>query len=225
MTLTPTLRKFFLTAHIVVSVGWLGAIVAYLGLAILGLTTDATPVARNAYLAMAFIGWYVLVPFSLSALAGGLIVSLTTQWGLFKHWWVVAKLVATTAATIVLLRHMQTVTQMAALASRPTFDAAVVHPLRVQLVVHAAGGLLVLAAVTALSVYKPVGMTPYAKRARQVTRQESTGSALPGPIFNAASTRTAAHPPRWGYVIGLHAIALAIVFVVFHLTGGRFPSH
>lgn len=111
---------------------------------------------------------------------------------------------------------------MAALASHPGFDAAVVHSLRVQLVVHAAGGLLVLVAVTALSVYRPVGMTPYAKRARQVSSQEAPGSALPGPIFKAASTR---HSRRWGYVIGLHAIALAIVFVVFHLTGAPFPSH
>ena len=32
-TMTPGVRKFALTAHITVSVGWLGAVVAYLAVA------------------------------------------------------------------------------------------------------------------------------------------------------------------------------------------------
>lgn len=39
MAMTPRLRKFVLTAHINFSVGWLGAVVAYLAFAIAGLTS------------------------------------------------------------------------------------------------------------------------------------------------------------------------------------------
>ncbi len=37
--MTPGLRKFVLTAHIVFSVGWIGAVAAFLALAIVGLTS------------------------------------------------------------------------------------------------------------------------------------------------------------------------------------------
>lgn len=39
MTMTPRLRKFTLTAHVIFSVGWLGAVVACLTLAIAALTS------------------------------------------------------------------------------------------------------------------------------------------------------------------------------------------
>jgi len=104
--MTLALRKFSLTAHIILSVGWLGAVVAYLALAIVGLTSHGAQMVRVAYLSMEFIGWYVIVPFSLATLLAGLVESLGTQWGLFRHWWVLVKFLLTTEATIVLLRHM-----------------------------------------------------------------------------------------------------------------------
>lgn len=42
----PSLRKFALTAHITLSVGWLGAVVAYFALAIVGLTSHDTQTVR-----------------------------------------------------------------------------------------------------------------------------------------------------------------------------------
>jgi hypothetical protein len=38
MAMTPRLRKFALTAHVTSSVGWLGAVAAFLALAVAGLT-------------------------------------------------------------------------------------------------------------------------------------------------------------------------------------------
>jgi hypothetical protein len=40
MALTPRLRKLALTAHVTASVGWLGAVVAFLALSIAGLTSQ-----------------------------------------------------------------------------------------------------------------------------------------------------------------------------------------
>ena len=116
MTLKPGLRKFTLTAHITLSVGWLGAIVAYLAIAIAGLTSHDAEMARAAYLSMEVIGWFVIVPFSLATLMAGLVQSLGAQWGLFRDWWVSVKVLLTTGGAIVLLRHMQAVTRMSGLA-------------------------------------------------------------------------------------------------------------
>lgn len=226
MTITPGLRKFALTAHIILSVGWLGAVVAYLALAIVGLTSHGAQMVRAAYLSMEFIGWYVIVPFSLATLLAGLVESLGTQWGLFRHWWVLVKFLLITGATIVLLRHMQAVTHMSGVAAETTLSATDFRALRIQLVVHAGGGLLVLLAATVLSVYKPWGMTPYGRRTQHERRKVSLADrpfhpeSDVGPGLGSA-TRT----PRWVYVVGIHAIGLALLFVVMHLTGGGLRSH
>jgi hypothetical protein len=54
--MTPRLRKFALTAHITFSVGWLGAVVAYLALAIAGLTSHDVSMVSAAYLSLELIG-------------------------------------------------------------------------------------------------------------------------------------------------------------------------
>src|ERR671915_105942 len=115
--MTPRLRKFVLTAHITFSVGWLGAVVAYLALAIAALTSRDIQMVRAAYLSMELIGWFIIVPFSLAALLTGLVQSLGTQWGLFRHYWILVKFLLTVTATIVLLLHMPTIGRVARMAS------------------------------------------------------------------------------------------------------------
>ncbi len=104
MTLTPHLRKFALTAHVVFSVGWLGAVAAFLVLSIAGLNSRDTGVVAGAYLSMNLIGLYVIVPMSLASLATGLVQALGTQWGLFRHYWVLMKFLLALLATYALLR-------------------------------------------------------------------------------------------------------------------------
>lgn len=103
----------------------------------------------------------IIVPLSLAALVTGLLQSLGTEWGLFRHYWIVAKFVLTIGAIIVLLLHMPTVSRMSGVAREMTLSSVAFSALRIQLTVHAAGGLLVLVAATALSVYKPWGRTPF----------------------------------------------------------------
>jgi len=217
--MTPRLRKFALTSHIIFSVGWLGAVVAYLALAIAGLTSHDVPMARAAYLSMELIGWYVMVPFSLAALLTGLVQSLGTQWGLFRHYWILVKFLLTTGATIVLLRHMQAVSHMSDVAAATTLSSADFRALRIQLVVHAAGGLLVLLAATTLSVYKPWGMTPYGRRKQHEQRKVSQADLLSYPDTSVGPDQGSTTTPRWVYVVGIHVIGLSLLFVVLHLTG------
>jgi hypothetical protein len=113
MTMTPSLRKFALTTHVTSSVGWFGAVVAYLALAAAALISQDALTARAAWIAMELIGWFAIVPLSVASLLTGLVQSLGTPWGVFRHYWVLFKLLLTVFATIILLLHMPTISYMA----------------------------------------------------------------------------------------------------------------
>lgn len=164
MIMTPHLRKFALTAHITSSVGLLGAIATFLALAVTGLTSQDAQMVRAAYLAMDLTARFVIVPLAFASLLTGLIQSLGTPWGLFRHYWVLAKLLLTVFATIVLLVKMELIGYAARLAAETTLFSADLRAAGIQLVVHAVGGLLVLLVPMVLSVYKPRGMTRYGRR-------------------------------------------------------------
>lgn len=163
MTRTPMLRKFALTAHVTSSVGWLGAVAGFLALAIAGLTRQDAQMARAAYLAMELTGWFVIVPLSLASLLTGLVQSLGTEWGLFRHYWVVVKLLITIFATVLLLVHMQVSSRMAGAAAATVLSGTALRNLKVQLMTDAIAALLVLLVATTLSIYKPRGLTGYGR--------------------------------------------------------------
>ncbi|MEW6582535.1 MAG: hypothetical protein AB1416_07230 [Actinomycetota bacterium] len=164
--MTPRARKLALTAHVVSSVGWLGAVGAFLALAVTGLSTGDPGVARAAYVATETITWFVIVPLSGAALVTGLVQALGTAWGLARHYWVLVKLLMTVVATAVLLLHTRPIGVVAAEAARGTLTADSLRPLRVQLVADAGAALLVLVVAAVLSVYKPRGLTRFGRRAR-----------------------------------------------------------
>ena len=102
------------------------------------LTSHDARMVRAAYLSRELIGWFVIVPFSLAALLSGLVQSLGTQSGLFRHFWILVKFLLTTGATIVLLGHMGAVSRMSAIAAETILSNADFRALRIELVVHAA---------------------------------------------------------------------------------------
>src|SRR5215207_4847851 len=112
MIMAPRLRKFTLTAHVAFSVGWLGAVAGFLALAVAGLTSQDAQTVRAAYLAMELTAWFVIAPLSLASLLTGLVQSLGTTWGLFRHYWVVAKLL-NVLATIALLMWLPSIRYLA----------------------------------------------------------------------------------------------------------------
>ena len=163
MTMTIGVRKFALTAHVTSSVGLLGSIAAFLALAVAGLTSQDVPTVRAAYLAMELIARSVIVPLAFTSLLTGLIQSLGTPWGLFRRYWVVVKLLLTVFAAGVLLVKMELIGYAAHLAAEMTLSRTDLRAAGIQLVVHAAGGLVVLVVPAVLSVYKPPGMTRYGR--------------------------------------------------------------
>jgi hypothetical protein len=168
MTMPPRWRKAALTTHIVASVGMLGAIAAFLALAIGGLAADGELLVRATFIAMDWTTRLVVVPLGIAALLTGLIQALGTRWGLFRHYWVLAKLLLTAFALTVLLLKIELIGVGARLALEEVLPRAELQTVGMELMVHAAGGLLVLLLPAILSVYKPAGVTPWAREAREV---------------------------------------------------------
>lgn len=221
MTMTPRLRKFALTAHVTFSVGWLGSVLAYLALAITGLTNQDAQMVRASYLAMELIGWFIIVPCSLAALLTGLVQSLGTVWGLFQHYWIMVKFLLTIGVTIILLLHMPTVSHMSNIAAGTMGSSADFDMLRPQLVVHAVGGLLVLLVTTVLSIYKPWGRTPYGRRKQH---EQRTGSQAANSISVRFDRESSTSIP-WKLYLLLGIIGLVLVFVILHLANGGLRGH
>lgn len=164
MTMTPGLRKFVLTVHLTVSVGWIGAVVAYLALGVAAVTGQEAQTVRASWIAMELTGWYAIVPLALASLLTGLVMSLGTRWGLFRHYWVLITLGLTVFATTILLLHMPDVSAIAAVTREA--DEASLGGLGGDLL-HPGVGLLVLLVIMWLNVYKPQGLTPYGWRKQQ----------------------------------------------------------
>lgn len=167
MIMTPPWRKFMLTTHVVTSVGLLGAIASFLLLAVAGLVSPDAEMVRAAYPAMALIASAIIVPLAFAALLIGIIESLGTKWGLVRHYWLVVKLVLTVVAIVVLLLQMRTVSYLGYAAGAGTIAGVELNGPRMAMVLHSAGGLLVLLVPMALSVYKPRGRTKWGRVATQ----------------------------------------------------------
>lgn len=179
MTRRPGLRKLVLTAHVVASVGWLGAAGVFLALSVVGLTSSDGDVVRAVYLAMEPASWSVLVPLGLASLLTGLVQSLGTKWGLFRHYWIVVKLVINVVAVVILLMYTQTLSSLADLAARTPAAGGDLGGLRsASPLIHTGLGMLLLLVAATLSVYKPRGVTPYGWRKQ---RTSSRRRPLPQP--------------------------------------------
>lgn len=170
----PGLRKFVRTAHITFTVGWLGAVAAFLTLGMAGLASRDSQIVSAAYLGMDLITRFVIVPLSLAPLLlTGPILSLGTPWGLFRHYWILVKLGINLLSTVILLVHLQPIAYLAGVASEGALSHAD-RSLQIQMVVASAAGLLALLAATGLAVYKPRGMTPYGWRKQYEERKVSS---------------------------------------------------
>ncbi len=164
MSLSPPIRKLVVTAHITLAVGWVGAVAAFLALAIAGVTSQDDQLVQSTYVAMALIARYVIVPLSFAPLITGPILALGTPWGLFRHYWILAKLLITVLSTLALLVHMRPIGLLADAAATSAGVSADMYAAQVQMVVASVAALVALLAATALGVYKPRGMTRYGWR-------------------------------------------------------------
>jgi hypothetical protein len=212
MAFAPALRKLTLTTHVTSSVAWAGAVLVFLALAAIGLTSGDERTVRGAYLVMAPAAWFVLVPLAHASLFSGLALSLGTPWGLFRHYWVVLKLAITVFATVILMIYMGTFRQMAGVAADPVVELGLVRnpsPL-----VHSILALILLVAATVLGTYKPFGLTPYGLRG-PAAQLRAVSAARPAAVVTS----------WWPYLFGVLLIASVTLFLILHLTGAMPTGH
>jgi uncharacterized membrane protein len=201
MTMPPRLRKVALTVHVTISVGWIGAVAAYIALDVAAATSHDTQTLRASYLAMESIARYVIVPLAVASLLTGLVMSLGTKWGLFRHYWVLISLLLTIIATVVLMAEMQTISYFADIAADPTTSSDDLRTLETTLV-HSVGGTVVLLVILVLNVYKPQGMTRYGQRKQHEQRggaaaEQRTSGVRPAAVGTATPARPPSSEPNW----------------------------
>jgi hypothetical protein len=193
--MSPALRKLALTIHLITSVGWVGAVIAYLSLGIAAVTSSDTETIRAAWTAMDVTGWWVIVPLAIGALVTGLVMSLGTRWGLIRHYWTLISLAVTVLCTVVLVLHMPSVSAMTKMASN--VEGTRLRALGGDLF-HPAVGLVLLLAVTVLNVYKPAGLTPYGWR-KQRQERRALRTAAPERVTSADLARPGRVPTASGF--------------------------
>jgi hypothetical protein len=173
MPMPHRVRRFALTAHVACSVGLVGAVASFFALAVAGLASQELQTVRSAYVAGGVLAWHVILPLSLAALVTGLVQALGTAWGLFRHYWVLVKLLLTVFTVIVLMLQLDGIAYLARMAAATSFTAGDLLALRGSLVSHATGGLVVLLTITTLAIYKPRGLTRYGWRKQHDQRSAS----------------------------------------------------
>ena len=157
----PYLRKATLLIHILASVGWIGAVAAFLTLVITGLVTTDPQIVRAVYIAMTPVTRYIIVPLAFASLASGVTLSLGTPWGLLRHYWIIFKLIINLLSLPILLLHTTIIYRVAAAAITGRVGAPDLRADRLQLVVAASVSLAALLVAAILSVYKPRGKIAY----------------------------------------------------------------
>jgi hypothetical protein len=173
MTMAPPIRRVALALHLTASLGWLGAVAAYLALD-LTVATSADPLlVRGAWISMGLLVASVIVPLAFASIATGLVMALGTRWGLMRHWWVLISFVLTLVATLVLLSEAGLVSSVARLAADTATpdDVVLGYP---PTLLHSGGGLVALLVIQVLNVFKPQGLTPYGWRKQEEERRRSS---------------------------------------------------
>ncbi|HEV8298963.1 MAG TPA: hypothetical protein VGQ20_16770 [Acidimicrobiales bacterium] len=154
-------RKVALLGHVLASVGWFGMAIVVAAAGITAAATGDATLPPVLYRVMADAVW-LTVPMGLVAAATGVVLGVGTTWGLVKHGWVVAKIVITTAVLVtdpIVVSRAANRALSSGDAPRPLYGSTIAH-------------CVMLTVATALSVFKPGGRTPFARRSFVAQRGE-----------------------------------------------------
>jgi hypothetical protein len=161
-------RQAVLTVHLISSLGWIGA---DLGLLVLAITASAngTPrVGQGACVALAFLATWITAPVSVIALISGVLLSMATKWGVFRYTWVVVSLVLNALMVLLVVFALGPLYRgaehlvLAAPATSPVAD--ILGGRRFELMAPPCVAFVVLTGVTIINVYKPWGRFGWPRR-------------------------------------------------------------
>ncbi|TDB99651.1 hypothetical protein E1267_37005 [Nonomuraea longispora] len=164
--MSPKVRRFVLLAHVVSSVGWLGLNLAVPALAVTGMTTGSPATQHAVYRVLDMLGGFYLIPLSLTAFITGVVLSLGTSWGIFRHYWVTVKFVLTLIAVVLiplsLLPGLRETAEV--VAGTPPGEFADVARGGVGQVGAGFVSTTMYLTCAIVSIYKPWGRTAYGRR-------------------------------------------------------------
>lgn len=154
-------RQSILVLHIIFGVGWMGIDLALLALLVSGETTSDGLVAASSYTAIRTIVPPTVSVLSVGMLVTGILLGLTTKWGLVRHTWVLVKLIIGIVLTILVyvalvpgVQDIPTGLEGSADAIRGTLETV-----RANLPFPPIVSFLALTFALVLSVFKPWGKT------------------------------------------------------------------
>ena len=180
--------RLLLATHIIVSVGWLGIVVAKLVLGLRAMTSDAPEVSDALYASMQVVD-AAFPPAAVATLLTGVFLSLGTKWGLLRHYWIVTKLGLTVGVIVTGIALMDRLVRES-ISGQAVNDPAIlgiVSAPTTLLISLSAAHVLMLGVATVVSVYKPWGKTWFG---RQKFLPVGNGGFPRGEILYSNTVRT-----------------------------------
>jgi hypothetical protein len=165
--MTRRLRRTVLSLHIVGGVGLLGVCAVIVLADVRALTLDDPQPAYELMVSTPLLG----IPLSFLSLVTGIVLGLTSKWGVLRYGWVTAKLVLN--VSVILVGALVLGPQTAAMASDGSGS-------EVALVAGSVYDVVALLLATGLSVFKPRAAGPRGARAR--ARTAATSDRPAGPL-------------------------------------------
>jgi hypothetical protein len=149
------MRKSLLTVHIIASVGLFGSVAGLFVAGAWAATRDTMTEAHAIYELMSVLPFVLGIPFSFIALGTGVLLAVTSRWGLLRHWWVTGKLVL--LVTTILVGALVSGTAMTDLADHTVAAADGDRSGEWTVVVVLGLQLAMILAASILAVFKPGG--------------------------------------------------------------------
>jgi uncharacterized membrane protein len=161
---SKSMYKFLLAFHIIVSVGWLGTAYAKFILELAAMTTNSPDISKTIYSTMKNLS--IAFPImAIPTIITGILLSLSTKWGLVKYYWIVTKFVLTVGVIVTAIsldgRYIE---QSISALSRQDAVLGIVSAPTILLISLTVAHLIMLVAATFISVYKPWGKTWFGRR-------------------------------------------------------------
>lgn len=150
--MTATTRRWWLLAHVVCSVGWIGVELTILALGVVGRASSEQVVTRSCYVAAGILGEVFYFPAAALALVSGVVLGLGTKWGLLRYRWVALKLVLN---IVLLLGGSLLVVPAFVTASDAAVRGEPVGRAAITLITAMTAGLTLLLIATQVSIFKP----------------------------------------------------------------------
>lgn len=177
-TISQRTRKAMLAGHVVISVGWIGMILAMDSMAAAAAITDAPDTQRAVFEMMLLLDELYLGLMSFFALLTGLLGAVGTMWHLLRRRWVATKFYLTLAIMCLGFGYNH---PLISKGNHLVHTGAPVSTVRdsaaIPLVVGATIPVTLLVFMTLVSLYKPWGLTRYGRRKQAESRVPApTGS-------------------------------------------------